>query len=86
MDQADLTTKGLDASISKGFATLTPYAGIGRVWIDADPHAGTLQKENFSVNRFFVGAGFKVVLFNMNAELDRVGETTSLSLKAGVRF
>jgi hypothetical protein len=86
VDQLDMTTKGLDISASKGFAMLTPYAGIGRVWMDAEPHAGTLQKEDFSVNRFFVGAGFQLVLFNMNAELDRVGETTSVSLKAGLRF
>jgi len=86
VDQADLNTKGLDISASKGFAVLTPYAGIGRVWISADPHVANLQKEDFSLNRFFVGAGFKVVLFNMNAELDRVGETTSFSLKAGIRF
>ena len=86
VDQADLNTKGLDLSISKGFAVLTPYAGIGRVWIDAEPHVAGLQKEDFSLNRFFAGAGFKVVLFNMNAELDRVGETTSFSLKAGIRF
>ena len=86
VEQADLNTKGLDISISKGFAVLTPYGGIGRVWVDAEPHVAGLQKEDFSLNRFFVGAGFKVVLFNMNAELDRVGETTSFSLKAGVRF
>jgi hypothetical protein len=86
VDQLDMTTKGLDISISKGFAVLTPYGGIGRVWMNAEPHAGTLQKEDFSLNRFYVGAGFNVVLFNMNAELDRVGETTSFSLKAGIRF
>ena len=86
VDQADLDTKGLDLSVSKGFAVLTPYAGIGRVWVSADPHVAGLAKEDLSMNRFFVGAGFKVVLFNMNAELDRVGETSSFSLKAGIRF
>jgi hypothetical protein len=86
VDQADLNTKGLDISISKGFAVLTPYAGIGRVWVDAEPHVAGLQKEDFSLNRLYAGAGFKLVLFNMNAELDRVGETTSFSLKAGIRF
>lgn len=86
VEQADLNTKALDISASKGFAMLTPYAGIGRVWVSADPHVANLGKEDLSMNRFFVGAGFKVVLFNMNAELDRVGETTSFSLKAGIRF
>ena len=86
VEQADLSTKGLDISISKGFAVLTPYAGIGKVWVSAEPHVAPLQQEDFSLNRIFVGAGFKVVLFNVNAELDRVGETSSFSLKAGIRF
>jgi hypothetical protein len=86
VDQLAMSTKGLDASISKGFAMLTPYAGVGRVWINAEPHAGTLTSEAFSLSRFFVGAGFKLALFNMNAEVDRIGSATSASLKAGIRF
>jgi len=86
LNQLDLTTKGLDVSISKGFAFVTPYAGVGRVWVTADPHAGALQKENPSLNRFFIGGGIKAALLNLNAEVERVGPATSLSLKAGVRF
>ena len=86
VEQADLDTKGLDISASKGFAMLTPYSGIGRVWVNASQHVANLGKEDFSMSRFYVGAGFKLLLFNMNAELDRVGETASFSLKAGIRF
>ncbi|NOX92024.1 MAG: hypothetical protein GXP18_06130, partial [Gammaproteobacteria bacterium] len=39
VDQLDLTTKGLELSISKGFALFTPYAGIGQVWIDSETNA-----------------------------------------------
>jgi len=39
VDQLSLDTRGLDLSISKGFALLTPYAGIGRVWSTAIPKA-----------------------------------------------
>ncbi|HEY5898020.1 MAG TPA: hypothetical protein VIV54_10670 [Burkholderiales bacterium] len=86
VDQLDLNTKGLDISASKGFLMLTPYAGVGRVWVSSEPHAGGLAKEDFGLNKVFIGAGFKLLLFNMNAELDRTGPDTALSLKAGIRF
>jgi hypothetical protein len=86
VDQLDLTTKGLDLSASKGFAMLTPYIGVGRTWINSSPHVANLSKEEFALNKFFVGAGFKLLLFNMNAEVDRTGPSTAYSLKAGIRF
>ncbi len=86
VDQLDLNTKGIDISASKGFLMLTPYVGAGRVWVNSEPHAGGLSKEDFGLNKFFVGAGFKLLLFNMNAELDKTGPDTALSLKAGIRF
>ena len=45
-----------------------------------------LSKEDFALNKFFFGAGFKLLLFNMNAEVDRTGPSTAYSLKAGIRF
>ena len=86
VDQLDMSTKGLDLSASKGFAMLTPYVGIGRTWINSSPHVANLGKEDFALNKFFFGAGFKLLLFNMNAELDRTGHSTAYSLKAGIRF
>lgn len=86
VDQLDLNTKGLDISASKGFAMLTPYAGVGRVWVNSEPHAGGLSKETFGLNKVFVGTGFKLLLFNMNAEVARTGPDTAYSLKAGIRF
>jgi hypothetical protein len=86
VDQLDMSTKGLDISASKGFLMLTPYAGIGRTWITSTPHVANLSKEDFALNKFFLGAGFKLLLFNMNAEVDRTGHSTAYSLKAGIRF
>ena len=34
IDDFELQTAGIDASISKGFLFLTPYAGGGMLWID----------------------------------------------------
>jgi hypothetical protein len=86
VDQLDMTTKGVDISASKGFAMLTPYIGIGRTWITSEPHVANLSKEDFTLTKFFFGAGFKLLLFNMNAEVDRTGPSTAYSLKAGIRF
>ena len=86
VSQVDMTTKGLDISASKGFLMLTPYIGVGRTWITSEPHVASLAKEDFSLNKFYIGAGFKLLLFNMNAEVDRTGESTAYSLKAGIRF
>src|SRR3970040_2834234 len=35
VDDLDASTYSLDASVSKGFGPLTPYGGIGQVWINA---------------------------------------------------
>ncbi|HUQ73589.1 MAG TPA: hypothetical protein VM183_02605 [Burkholderiales bacterium] len=86
VDQLDMNTKSFDISASKGFAVLTPYIGVGRTWISSEPHAGTLSKEDFALTKLFFGAGFKMLLFNMNAEVDRTGPSTAYSLKAGIRF
>jgi len=86
VNQLDMTTKGLDVSASKGFAMLTPYIGIGRVWVSSDPHVLNLSREDFGLNKFFFGAGFNVLTFNINAEFDRTGESTAYSIKAGMRF
>ena len=42
-------------------------------WAFDMPHVANLSKEDFALTQFFVGAGFKLLLFNMNAEIDRTG-------------
>jgi hypothetical protein len=87
VDQMDLGTTSLELSISKGFAMFTPYAGIGRVWVKSDPKGtGALQKEEFGLDKVFVGLGISITVFNLNLEADRTGEVNALSVKAGLRF
>jgi hypothetical protein len=61
-----LQTYGVDASISKGFLFLTPYAGAGMMWIKSEAKGnlqslatasplGPLEKETISVPRVFGG-------------------------------
>jgi hypothetical protein len=87
VDQLAFDTRGLDVSISKGFGFLTPYAGIGRVWIESDPRGtGGLQKEEFELTKVFVGIGMNFAVLNLNVQADKTGDATSYSLKLGWRF
>ena len=87
VDQLALDTRGLDLSISKGFGFVTPYAGIGRVWLNSDPRGiPFLQGEKFGFNKGFVGVGTKFLVMNVNLEADKTGDVTAYSLKASIRF
>ena len=85
VDELDLTTKGLELSISKGFAMFTPYAGIGQVWIDSGTNTG-LEDESLTKNKYFLGINFSLGLVNFAAETEQTGDNTSTSAKVGVRF
>ena len=89
VDQLSFNTKGLDVSISKGFAIFTPYAGIGEVWSDSTPNNTTgnaLAKESFTQNKIFVGGNVKFLFMNAALEYDKTGSDQSYSIKLGVRF
>ncbi len=87
VDQLAFDTRGVDISISKGFGFLTPYAGIGRVWVESDPRGTAgLRPEEFSLTKAFVGFGVNFAVLNINFQVDKTGEATSSSLKLGWRF
>jgi hypothetical protein len=87
VSQLALTTKSLDVSVSKGFAMFTPYAGIGRVWVDSTPDAASgLTKENFQQGKIFVGGNVNFGLMNFALEYDKTGSAPSYSAKLGFRF
>ncbi len=87
VSQLSLDTKGLDVSVSKGFAMFTPYAGIGKVWTNSTPDAAThLTKESFSQNKLFLGGNLNLGLTNLAAEYDKTGSAKTISVKLGFRF
>ena len=87
IDELEVDTRALDLSISKGFAVFTPYAGVGHVWVEAEPKGVPgLRKEELELDKVFAGVGFRLALFNLNLEADRTGDVTGLSVKAGLRF
>ena len=90
VDQLDFNTKGVDLSISKGFAFFTPYGGIGKVWVTSTPNVTpnptNLVEESFSLNKAFVGFNMNFVLVNFALEWDKTGDATSYGAKLGFRF
>lgn len=38
----------------------TPYVGIGRTWVTSEPNVPNLAKEDFALDKFFVGTGFNL--------------------------
>jgi hypothetical protein len=87
VDQLAMNTMGLDASISKGFAFFTPYAGIGTVRVSSNPRdIPLLKKERFDRTKVFVGTNLNFALLNLALEADRTGNVSSYGVKFGLRF
>ncbi len=79
-----LHNTGLDLLVSKGFVGFTPYAGVGTVHTSAT--ATGKSDESFTQSKSFVGVSWNVLLVNLSAEYDRTGKTSTVGLKAGLRF
>jgi hypothetical protein len=82
----DMDTVGADLSISKGFAFLTPYAGIGTVRVKSAAPGTSLRGESFALSRSFVGLNIALVPLALVLEGERTGEATSYNIKAAIRF
>ena len=87
VNNLDFDTKGLDLSVSKGFAFFTPYAGIGEVWVTGTPSGNAaLTKESMALHKVFVGLNMNFGLANVALEGDRTGNNNSYGMKVGFRF
>jgi hypothetical protein len=90
IDVIDISTKSLDLSISKGLLMLTPYAGVGQVWITSTPKptaAGViLERDDITEIKPFVGFKFSFLpVLNMVAEAD-FAKVKEYSLRFNVHF
>jgi hypothetical protein len=72
VNDLDLDTVGLDLSISKGIAFVTPYAGYGQVWIRSEEKSNlvNLDQENLSLAKPFIGVKISLLLINLVLEVD----------------
>jgi hypothetical protein len=85
-NQLAFNTRSLDVSISKGFTILTPYAGVGQVWVNSTPNVAGLSNESFTQGKVFAGANLGLGLFSVALEADKTGGVTSWGLKMGFRW
>jgi hypothetical protein len=90
VDQLKFQTIGLDVAVSKGFANITPYGGVGQVWIKSTPNlpapfTQTLIEEKFTQTKVFVGVNINLGL-NIAIEVDNTGGATSAGVKLSFGF
>ena len=89
VDGLDLDTQSIELTVSKGFALLTPYGGIGRVHVKSEPTgiaALGLRKESFDLDKVYAGLNINLGLINLAFEADQTGDAASYSAKFGFRF
>lgn len=83
-----LQTAAVDANISKGILFLTPYAGVGAIYIDSQYKGTTLalSKESFWQSRGFLGLKISPLpIFSVTAEAEYAVRPI-YSIKAAVNF
>lgn len=86
IDDIDLSTYSLDASISKGFAFITPYAGAGYVWGKVkvnNTYSAVLDDEEPSHGRVFVGMRISAGFFEITPEYEHIGSNDVFNLRLG---
>jgi hypothetical protein len=88
VDDLDLQTYGADLLVSKGFAMLTPYAGVGAVYSKGEytgslPANLALESHDFTTARYFAGVRISMTLLQITADVEYV-EQPVYSLKVGL--
>lgn len=88
VDQLAFDTQGLELLVSKGFAGVTPYGGVGVVRSRAKARLTplTLAPESNTATKLFAGLNWNVLLGNLALEVDRTGDNNTLSAKVGIRW
>lgn len=87
-----LQTYGIDASVSKGFVFITPYAGAGMMWVKSEAKGNlktavpALSKETIAIPRIFGGLVLSPMpLLGITAEAEYAVRPI-YSLKAAINF
>ncbi|WP_373018530.1 hypothetical protein [Thiomicrorhabdus sp.] len=92
IDALNFNSYGVDFGISKGFANLTPYAGIGWVLSSVDPEVANsnssvnLKTENLSLMKLSAGLNVNLLFMDVMLGYNQIGDYGTYSIKAGYRF
>ncbi len=89
VSEVDLNTYGLDLSASKGVAFLTPYAGVGMVWITSRAHPNilvSLKAEQINAVKGYAGLRVSILHFiSLVAEAD-FSKIQAYTLRLNISF
>ncbi|MGH7272991.1 MAG: DUF6588 family protein, partial [Nitrospiria bacterium] len=87
VDDIDMSTYGVDLSASKGFGFLTPYIGVGQVWIQSSANVSSpiLSDENLSRTKGYVGLKVRLMLLSFVGEAE-FSKVPSYTLRANFSF
>ena len=87
INELDFHTTGLELLVSMRLTIFTPYAGVGQIWTNSEPvGVPSLNKEEFTQGKYFVGGNLNLGLINFALEADKTGDAASYSAKIGFRF
>jgi hypothetical protein len=86
VNQLKMRASSLDLSISKGFAFVTPYAGVGRVDVRSRAPGTSLADEKFKLDKVFAGVNIAFVPLALVLEVDQTGDATSYGAKLAIRW
>lgn len=93
VDDLSFDTQSVDLSVSKGFGPITPYGGVGRVWVNSEytgdpliPGGPTLDAEDFTETKYFAGVRFALTPVRFVFEGDQTGDNTTYSFKFAIGF
>lgn len=72
VNDVSMNVYGADISASKGFAFITPYVGIGQVWISSEEKSNSVdfKKTSLSETKGFLGVKFSFFVISFVAEAD----------------
>lgn len=86
-DDIKAESKSVDASLSKGFAFLTPYAGVGYVQGRVTPNARfTLKEATVNKAKLFAGVRMTLGLLQFTPEYQRLGDSNVYSARLAIGF
>ena len=88
VDDLDLKAYGADLVVSKGFAMLTPYVGVGTVYAEGEytgafTQTVALDSHDYTSARYFGGVRIALALLQITADVEYV-EQPVYSLKVGL--
>ncbi|SEQ19498.1 hypothetical protein SAMN04488038_104244 [Solimonas aquatica] len=91
IDDFDYRAWSVDALVSKGFAFITPYLGVGRVSAKADPSGALkttlgLQNQSPDYTRVLLGLRFSLALLEITPEYEHIGDYNVYNLRVGLSF